>query len=149
MWYARQFLCDQQRSDGLLTQLPGETTYASSVSFIGTSIGALHLLMTSVLSTEPWLRDPKVMPIPWRQEITDTTLQRAAPDGSSNDALPLKLGVFWTDGVVTPQPPISRGLHLVADAVRKAGHKASRPFTFKRQDSERAYVERFFSLGYR
>lgn len=112
-------------------QIPGETTYASSVGFMGTSLDALHLLMTSILSIHPWLRDPNVVNIPWRQEITDATLRRAAADGSSNDAVPLKLGIFWTDGVVTPQPPIARGLRLVVEAVKKAGHKASCDPTFK------------------
>lgn len=98
---------------------------------MGTSLDALHLLMTAVLSQKPWLRDPNVVPIPWRQQITDATLQRAKPDGSASGSVPLKLGIFWTDGVVTPQPPISRGLRLIASAVKKAGHKASRLPTFK------------------
>ncbi|KAL9610018.1 MAG: hypothetical protein Q9167_005260 [Letrouitia subvulpina] len=79
--------------------------------------------MTSILSTSPWLRDPYVVQIPWREELTMATLARAAGNGSSNDQKPLKLGVFWTDGVVTPHPPIQRGLQLVADSVSEAGHK--------------------------
>ncbi|KAI9781915.1 MAG: hypothetical protein M1816_002138 [Peltula sp. TS41687] len=107
----------------LRIEIPGETTYASSVGFLGTSLDALHLLMSTVLSTQPWLRDPYVVNIPWRQHITDATLLRAASDGSSTGVKPLKLGIYWTDGVVTPHPPIARGLHMVVDAVKKAGHK--------------------------
>lgn len=82
-------------------------------------------MMTSILSTSPWLRDPYVVKIPWRETLALATLARAAENGSSNDQKPLKLGIFWTDGVVTPHPPIQRGLRLVVDAVTEAGHKAS------------------------
>jgi len=85
--------------------------------------------MSSILSTQPWLRDPNVINIPWRQHVANATLSRAAPDGCSNNKLPLKLGIYWKDGVVTPQPPVARGLRLVVDAVKKAGHKASRYLT--------------------
>lgn len=81
--------------------------------------------MTAVLSTQPWLRDPNVVPLPWRQEIVDATLSRATADGFANRERPLKLGILWTDGVVTPHPPISRGLRLIVDAVRRAGHQVS------------------------
>jgi amidase len=88
-------------------KIPGETTYASSVGVMGTTIDALHLVISSVLSTQPWLRDSNVAPIPWRQHITDETLSRA-----NSGRKPLKLGIFWTDGVVNPHPPVSRGTSL-------------------------------------
>jgi hypothetical protein len=47
-------------------QNPGQNTYASSVSFLSNSIDALELVISSVLSTQPWLRDPEVVAIPWR-----------------------------------------------------------------------------------
>jgi len=104
---------------------PGQNTYPSSVGFLSTSIDALKLIMSSVLSTQPWLRDPEVVAIPWRQELADEVLQRASTeDGRAlENERPLKLGIYWTDGVVQPQPPIRRGLQMVVDAVRKAGHK--------------------------
>ena len=80
--------------------------------------------MTSILSLSPWLSDPYAIQIPWREEIVSATLERAAEKGSSDVQRPLKLGIFWTDSVVTPHPPIQRGLRLVADAIDKAGHKA-------------------------
>ena len=79
--------------------------------------------MTSILSTKPWLRDPQVTCIPWRQEIVDSTLARASLDGAAMGKLPLKFGIYWTDNVVEPQPPIARGLRMVHEAVREAGHK--------------------------
>lgn len=40
-------------------------------------------------------------------------------------ARPLKIGIFWNDGMVEPHPPVRRGLRLLDDAVKKAGHKVS------------------------
>ncbi|KAL9036398.1 MAG: hypothetical protein Q9214_006151 [Letrouitia sp. 1 TL-2023] len=99
------------------TLIPGQTTYPSSTGFLSSNLDALRLIMASILSTSPWLRDPYVLQIPWREELTIATLARAAKNGSSNDKKPLKLGVFWSDDVVTPHPPVQRGLRLVADAV--------------------------------
>lgn len=108
-----------------ISQNPGQNTYASSVGFLSNSIDALRLVMSSVLSTQPWLRDPEVVTIPWREALVQSTLSRASIDGSSNHTLPFKLGIYWTDGVVAPQPPIIRGLHTVVDTLKKAGHKVN------------------------
>lgn len=102
---------------------PGENTYRSTVGFLSTSLAGLELLLKSDLSTEPWLRDPAVVPIPFRDEVVTEFASRAGPDGKATSAKPLKLGVLWTDGVVQPHPPIRRGLNLVADAMKHAGHK--------------------------
>ena len=61
--------------------------------------------------------------MPWNSDMEKSTLARALPDGSANEELPLKLGVFWTDGVVGPQPPIERGLRIVHDVLKSMGHK--------------------------
>ncbi|KAG8531472.1 uncharacterized protein KY384_003101 [Bacidia gigantensis] len=103
---------------------PGQTTYSSAVGFMSSTLDALHLIMSSVLSISPWLRDPYVMPIPWREKDVTRTLSRAAANGSSDNEMPLKFGIYWNDGVVTPHPPIQRGLHMVANAIKKAGHRA-------------------------
>ena len=100
---------------------PGQNTYRSTVGFLSTSLGGLELILRSILSTKPWLNDPAVVPMSFRQEIVDEYLSRAEP--SKLSGLPLKLGVLWNDGVVGPQPPIIRGLHMVVNAVRRAGHK--------------------------
>ncbi|KAL9633195.1 MAG: hypothetical protein Q9164_004847 [Protoblastenia rupestris] len=61
--------------------------------------------------------------MPWDSEIENSTLARAKADGSANEELPLKIGVFWTDGAVGPQPPIGRGLRIVHDLLKSVGHK--------------------------
>ena len=92
---------------------------------MGTTLNAIKLIMTSILSTKPWLRDPGVISIPWNSEMEGATLARANPDGSANGNLPLKLGIFWSDGVVAPQPPVARGLRILYDMLKANGHLVS------------------------
>ncbi|KAK9443548.1 general amidase [Metarhizium brunneum] len=65
--------------------------------------------MASLLSTEPWLRDPSVVPMPWREE---------------KESVPGKLcfAVLRNDRMVQPHPPIARGIEIVVDAVKHSGH---------------------------
>lgn len=75
--------------------IPGETTYASTVGVMGTSLDAIHLVLRSVLLAQPWIRDPNVVPVPWRDDYVEETLSRAAAaDGKANDNKPLKLGIL-------------------------------------------------------
>jgi amidase len=103
--------------------IPGETTYPSTVGVLGTSLDAIHLIFSSLLTTQPWLRDPILVPVPWRQHLVDQTMARATTEGAANYQKPLKLGIYWTDNVVTPQPPVHRGLRKVVECVRNAGHQ--------------------------
>lgn len=103
---------------------PGQNTYRSTVGFLSTSLGGLELLFRSDLSTQPWLRDPAVVPLPFREEIMDEYNSRViSNETGTTSAKPLKLGVLWTDGVVQPHPPITRGLRIVVEAMENAGHK--------------------------
>ncbi|KAI0472365.1 amidase signature domain-containing protein [Xylaria cf. heliscus] len=102
---------------------PGENTYRSTVGILSTSLGGLNLLLQADLSCKPWLKDPAIVPIPFRDDVVKVYESRANPDGTANGAVPLKLGVLWTDGVVQPHPPITRGLNMVVEAIRSAGHK--------------------------
>ena len=63
--------------------------------------------------------------MPWNSEMERDTLARANQDGSANENLALKLGVFWSDGIVAPQPPVARGLHILHDILKANGHSVS------------------------
>ncbi|KAL6916189.1 hypothetical protein FSST1_007684 [Fusarium sambucinum] len=103
---------------------PGQDTYRSSLGFMGTSIDALEIVFKSVLGAEPWLKDPAVLPIPFRKDMVDSYLSRADSKGNAKSGgKPLKMGVLWSDGVVGPHPPVIRGLRVVVEALKKAGHK--------------------------
>ena len=102
---------------------PGQLNYPSSVGIMGTSIGSLKLVMSALISAKPWLRDPAVVPMPWRSDIEKQTLTRANSVGKATDKAPLNLGILLDDGFMTPHPPITRGLRMVHKALAKAGHK--------------------------
>ena len=84
---------------------------------LGPSIASSRTAFKALLSTEPWLRDPEVLPIPYRSQA-EISLE-SPPD--------LSFGIFATDGIVTPHPPITRAIREVSEALKAAGHKVN-PF---------------------
>ncbi|KAK4203467.1 Acetamidase [Triangularia verruculosa] len=95
------------------TTNPGQTIWPSTAGFMGSSLSGVTLALQSTLSTKPWLRDPAVVPIPFREDVYQSykSLNR-----------PLKFGIVWSDGIANPHPPISRGLKRIVTALREAGH---------------------------
>ncbi|KAH9833351.1 general amidase [Teratosphaeria destructans] len=102
---------------------PGQLNYPSSVGIMGRSSDSLKLIMTALLACEPWHRDPAVVPLPWRQSLERATTARADDRGKATDDLPLKVGILYDDGFMRPHPPIERGLRIVDNLLRSAGHK--------------------------
>ncbi|ESZ93257.1 hypothetical protein SBOR_6357 [Sclerotinia borealis F-4128] len=96
---------------GVANTNPGQTLIPSSVGFLSRSIEGLELVMSSLLSTSPWLRDPAVVSIPWRKEVRLNARKK------------LKFGVFWWDGMMQPHPPVKRALEMVVTALQNAGHE--------------------------
>ncbi|OCL15205.1 amidase [Glonium stellatum] len=111
---------------------PGQTIMPSAIGFMATSVLSLKLIMTSLLSTKPWLRDPDVVDMPWRNiaelEVRNTSLCFA---------------VFTNDEKVTPHPPVIRAIKMVVDAVKKAGHKVIQwepPSHFEACDIHQSFI---------
>ena len=65
--------------------------------------------MKIVIAAQPWLIDPSLVPLPWRDEKVNHQ------DIGSRT---LRIGVMWHDGVVKPHPPISRALKEVVDKLK-------------------------------
>ncbi|KAF5718426.1 general amidase [Fusarium mundagurra] len=103
---------------------PGQDTYRSTIGFMGTSIDALEVVFKAVLGREPWIKDPAVIPIPFRKEVMESYRRRADEKGNARfSERPLKMGVLWCDGMVGLHPPVLHGLRVVVEALKKAGHK--------------------------
>ena len=51
-----------------------------------------------------------------------STLVRAYRGASAIKERPLMIETCWTDGAVTPQPPV-RGIDIVRDVLKSIGHK--------------------------
>lgn len=58
----------------------------------------MRLFMTSVLAQEPWKYDPKVVPLPWRQNEDEVITSKFNKGG-------LTLGFFNCDGNVSNDLP--------------------------------------------
>jgi amidase len=97
----------------------GQNSMLSVVGPIATSVGALRLMMKSILSQEPWLHDPLVAEIPWR----DAQEQAVFDLVNSSGAGQLSFGVMYLDGDIHPQPPVRRAIEIVVKTVEKLGHK--------------------------
>jgi amidase len=68
----------------------------------------LKLYCEAVVGGEPWLEDPRCLPIPWRKVVVKSKL---------------KIGVLWNDGIVIPTPPVRRALKETVMKLQDAGHE--------------------------
>jgi amidase len=84
----------------------------SSVGPMARTLSSLALIMQLAINAQPWTLDPRVTPIPWRQEIYEDVQSR-----------PLTIGILLDDGVVRVHPPIERALRDLEELLRDAGHE--------------------------
>ena len=85
----------------------------SAVELMTTALPSLELLMKALLFIELWRRDPKVVPISWR----DNECVRQETK--------LCFSTLPFDGIVQPHPPILRGIGVVSQALQHVGHRVS------------------------
>ncbi|KAF2764279.1 amidase [Teratosphaeria nubilosa] len=90
------------------TGLAGQESVASVHGPMAQSVADLRLWAESVVGTQPWLQDPKVIELPWRPI-----------------SLPqkLKFAVLWNNGIITPTPPVQRALKETVVKLVAAGHE--------------------------
>ncbi|EXJ86327.1 hypothetical protein A1O3_03278 [Capronia epimyces CBS 606.96] len=106
--------------EGMANSMDGQNSILSVVGPLATSARTLRLLTRSVLSQQPWLYDPLVVDMPWR-DAEEQAIYEIIKSTSSKGRL--SFGVLKTDGTVNPQPPVQRAIAMVAEALEKAGHK--------------------------
>lgn len=87
----------------------GQNSILSVVGPISSSVGGLKLVTKALLSASPWLHDPLVHELPWREEWG--RIDR------------LTFGVLRHDGHVTPTPPVRRAVEIVVEAMENLGHE--------------------------
>lgn len=97
---------------GLANSMDGQNTILSVVGPLSRSVPSLQMVVKAILSQQPWLHDPLVHEIPWRQSYEDDVWGRK-----------LVFGILEHDGVCTPFPPVQRAIAMVAKAVRANGHR--------------------------
>ncbi|KAL3443957.1 amidase signature domain-containing protein [Aspergillus insuetus] len=89
--------------------LEGQESVNGVVGPIAATLEEIVLCSRTIVDQKPWLRDPKCLPIPWREPVQ---IKR-----------PLKIGVLWNDGVVKPTPPVARALEQTVKRLMEAGHE--------------------------
>jgi amidase len=99
---------------GAANSMPGQNTIPSVCGPLASSARALKLMFRSTLAQQPWLHDPAVVEMPWREDIV---VNPPANGGK------LCFGLFASDDVVAPLPPVKRALEIVKDLIRKMGHE--------------------------
>ena len=72
------------------------------------SIYDIMLFSKTIVDSQPWLHDPRCLPIPWRRVEKKSKL---------------KIGVMWNDGIVLPTPPVSRALLFTVEKLKSQGHE--------------------------
>lgn len=103
----------------MANSLDGQNTILSVVGPLATSVGALRLVIKGILSQQPWLHDPLVHELPWRDEQE----QQALDFINSSSGVPLTFGVFRHDGNIQPHPPVRRAIDIAVKTLEKLGHK--------------------------
>ncbi|RHZ60707.1 uncharacterized protein CDV56_107412 [Aspergillus thermomutatus] len=102
---------------GVASVVDGQFMIPFVVGFMAPSPEVLTFATRSVLDAQPWVRDPAVVPMPWRADLHSEALQRAK--GLSE---PMCFGVMMSDGHVNPQPPVCRAMETVIGIIKALGH---------------------------
>ncbi|RQM07425.1 hypothetical protein DH86_00002869 [Scytalidium sp. 3C] len=97
---------------GVPVSTEGQEHVPSAIGPLTRSLSSLTTITKAVIDAQPWLLDPRVVPIPWRDEIYREVQSR-----------PLVIGVMYDDGVVKPHPPIERALKELVARLKAAGHE--------------------------
>lgn len=91
---------------GLMGVQIGRESIVSVIGPLARTREDLELFMKVVIDTEPWLRDPALIPIPWRSIKMNAEIFTVA--------------IMWDDGVVHPHPPINRALRETVEQLRRS-----------------------------
>ena len=103
--------------EGMANSMDGQNSIISVVGPIAHSPQSLELVVKAVLDQEPWLHDPLVTEMPWRDEQARQLLELA------NSPKKLAFGVLKHDGKAGLHPPVARALEILAKTLEKLGHK--------------------------
>ncbi|KAL4784329.1 amidase signature domain-containing protein [Aspergillus varians] len=107
--------------EGAANSMAGQNTILSVVGPLAGTARSLQLLFKAVIGQQPWLSDPLVLELPWRNEIEQET--RALVQQSAKDPSQLAFAIMKHDGVAIPHPPIARALEIVEQTVKRLGHR--------------------------
>ncbi|TVY40668.1 putative amidase [Lachnellula occidentalis] len=94
---------------GWLGPAGGQEQVVPTIGPLSTSLEGCKLFIKTLLDSKPWLKEPTLMPFPWKQE-------------DFFKGKKLKVGVLWDDEVVKPHPPVTRALKQMVDKLKSTGN---------------------------
>ncbi|KAF4980688.1 hypothetical protein FZEAL_3356 [Fusarium zealandicum] len=97
---------------GVPVSTEGQEHVPSSIGPLARSLSSVYTLMKELALQEPWLKDNRCTPIPWRQNIYDSMLSQK-----------LTFGLLLDDEVVRPHPSVTRVLQEAAASLSAHGHE--------------------------
>lgn len=102
--------------DGLAATMLGQEQIVPVVGPMSTSLEGIKVFMKTLIDQKPWLYDPSLNPLPWKQPSSrpSGTLLRCGANGSRK----LRIGVLADDGIVRPHPPILRGITTLISRIQ-------------------------------
>ncbi|TRM66855.1 amidase signature domain-containing protein [Schizophyllum amplum] len=123
-------------SAGGVKMMPGADSVGSTQGPMCRSLRDLKLWFQVVMASKPWMREYTIVSVPW-----DTSaLIPAAPK--------VKIGVMWSDGVVTPQPPIHRALKTLVAVLQERSDVEIKDYTpYKHAEMDALVHELYFVDG--
>lgn len=104
--------------EGMANSLDGQNSILSVVGPLSSTPDGLKLVTQALLSTKPWLHDPLVHEIPWR-EAQDLAIS----DPIQRLSKKLTFAVMRHDHHVQPTPPVSRAIEITVQTMKKLGHQ--------------------------
>jgi len=96
--------------EGWSATMGGQEQVVAVLGPLSTSLEGIKLFMRTVIGAKPWLTEPSLVPMPWRDE------ESYLADHSGKKAL--KVAVMWHDGIVKPHPPVTAALHEVIEKLK-------------------------------
>lgn len=91
----------------------GEEQVVPVVGPLSASLEGIKLFMKTLIDQKPWLYEPSLVPMPWKNASTPSLLRKGQQGRTK-----LRVGVLADDGIVKPHPPISRGIKTLVDRLR-------------------------------
>ena len=105
---------------GVLSPHLGSGYISAVVGPLSNSLEGVKLFMRTVLGAKPWMIDSSLVPLPWKEGNESGDGGDRGWDGENGadggERRSLRVGVMYTDNLVTPHPPIQRAL---SELVRK------------------------------
>ncbi|KHN99009.1 acetamidase [Metarhizium album ARSEF 1941] len=98
--------------DFLAGGVSAELNVLCSTGPMALTLRDMDLFMAVVIGSKPWIEDPRVIPIPWTGMRTSVGQQVAEK---------CRIGLMMHDGVIIPQPPVTRALNWAKSRLEKAG----------------------------